>query len=52
MGKSRLLVWCVAVAACGRIGFNPPAGGVGDGMLVDGGPMRSCTGLASICHVR
>jgi len=54
VGKTGLLVGCVvAAAACGRIGFDPLAGGVrdgtGDGMLADGGPMLSCTGLASTC---
>jgi formylglycine-generating enzyme required for sulfatase activity len=42
VGKEWLLVWCVATAACGRIGFDPLAG-------LDGSPMLSCTDLSSIC---
>jgi formylglycine-generating enzyme required for sulfatase activity len=55
VGKTGLLVWCVvATAACGRIGFNPLGGGVGDaggidGMSGDGPPALSCSGLASTC---
>jgi formylglycine-generating enzyme required for sulfatase activity len=53
VGECRFLVGCtVAVAACGRIGFDP-RGGVGDanrdGTRVDGAPMVSCVGLAPMC---
>jgi formylglycine-generating enzyme required for sulfatase activity len=57
VGKSGLFVWCIAAAACGRIGFHAlgdskggtNGDGTGDGTLVDGGPMLSCVGLASTC---
>jgi formylglycine-generating enzyme required for sulfatase activity len=49
VGKLGLLVGCiVAATACGSAG-DANRDGSGDGILVDGGPMLSCAGLASIC---
>lgn len=56
MGKPVLLVWGIAAAACGRIGFDPLGTGIddanrygNDGPMSDGPPILSCTGLAPIC---
>jgi formylglycine-generating enzyme required for sulfatase activity len=52
VGECRLLVGCiVAAAACGRIGFDPLEGHVGDANRDgrDGGAVVSCVGLAATC---
>jgi formylglycine-generating enzyme required for sulfatase activity len=48
VAKAALLVWCVALAACGRIGFDA-LGDSARGSASDAASILSCIGLAPIC---
>ena len=53
VGKASVLACCLVAAACGRIAFDPLAGGVGDAasdtITDDGPPMLTCPGLSASC---